>query len=92
MAVKHGYFLKEDVGQFDAPFFSTTAKEAAALDPMKRLLLEVTYESIENGKYHAKISNLWDVPQMLTVRYSTKQLVFRYTSCSTRRPGATWVV
>jgi acyl transferase domain-containing protein len=50
MAVKHGYFLKEDVGQFDAPFFSTTAKEAAALDPMKRLLLEVSYESIENGE------------------------------------------
>jgi acyl transferase domain-containing protein len=49
VAVKHGYFLKEDVGEFDAPFFSTTAKEAAALDPMKRLLLEVSYESIENG-------------------------------------------
>ncbi|KAM3564383.1 hypothetical protein ARSEF4850_001893 [Beauveria asiatica] len=34
---------------FDAPFFSTTAKEASAMDPMKRLLLEVSYESIENA-------------------------------------------
>ncbi|KAK4178924.1 putative polyketide synthase [Triangularia setosa] len=49
IAVKHGYFLKQDVAHFDAPFFSTTAKEAAAMDPMKRLLLEVSYESIENA-------------------------------------------
>ncbi|ATY65339.1 Beta-ketoacyl synthase [Cordyceps militaris] len=49
MAVKHGYFLQEDISHFDAPFFSTTAKEAAAMDPMKRLLLEVSYESIENA-------------------------------------------
>lgn len=49
MAVKHGYFLQQDVSLFDAPFFSTTAKEAAAMDPMKRLLLEVSYESIENA-------------------------------------------
>lgn len=50
ISVKHGYFLNQDIGHFDAPFFSTTAKEAAAMDPMKRLLLEVSYESIESGK------------------------------------------
>ena len=50
MAVKHGYFLKQDISRFDAPFFQTTAKEAASMDPMKRLLLEVSYESIENGE------------------------------------------
>ncbi|PSN59370.1 lovastatin nonaketide synthase [Corynespora cassiicola Philippines] len=55
IAVKDGYFLKHDVGQFDAPFFSTTEKEAAAMDPMKRLLLEVAYESIENGYFTAGI-------------------------------------
>ncbi|KAF4545822.1 Polyketide synthase [Lasiodiplodia theobromae] len=49
IAVKHGYFLQQDISHFDAPFFSTTAKEAAAMDPMKRLLLEVSYESIENA-------------------------------------------
>jgi len=37
------------VSAFDAPFFKTTAKEAAGMDPMKRLLLEVTYEGFENG-------------------------------------------
>ncbi|KAL8982004.1 MAG: hypothetical protein Q9205_003368 [Flavoplaca limonia] len=49
ISAKGGYFLKQDVSRYDAPFFSTTAKEAAAMDPMKRLLLEVTYESFENA-------------------------------------------
>ncbi|KAF2129725.1 ketoacyl-synt-domain-containing protein [Dothidotthia symphoricarpi CBS 119687] len=49
ISLKHGYSLQQDVGHFDAPFFSTTAKEAAAMDPMKRLLLEVAYESIESA-------------------------------------------
>ncbi|TQN70639.1 Reducing polyketide synthase FUB1 [Colletotrichum shisoi] len=47
--VKHGYFLEQDVSLFDAPFFSMTAKEAAGMDPMKRLLLEVSYEGFENA-------------------------------------------
>lgn len=34
---------------FDAPFFSITAKEAAGMDPMQRKLLEVAYETFENG-------------------------------------------
>ncbi|KAH7131815.1 hypothetical protein B0J11DRAFT_599822 [Dendryphion nanum] len=58
IAVQHGYFLQQDVGHFDAPFFSTTAKEAAAMDPMKRLLLEVAYESIENAGI--PVENLMD--------------------------------
>ncbi|KAI6359386.1 hypothetical protein MCOR25_007080 [Pyricularia grisea] len=49
MHTMHGCFLKEDVSLFDAPFFSITAKEAACMDPMKRLLLEVSYESLENA-------------------------------------------
>ncbi|KAK2036708.1 PKSN polyketide synthase for alternapyrone biosynthesis protein [Colletotrichum somersetense] len=49
IAVKHGYFLEQDVSLFDAPFFSMTAREAAGMDPMKRLLLEVSYEGFENA-------------------------------------------
>ncbi|ETN44945.1 uncharacterized protein HMPREF1541_09820 [Cyphellophora europaea CBS 101466] len=47
--VKHGFFLKEDVSLFDAPFFSITAKEASGMDPMQRCLLEVSYETFENA-------------------------------------------
>ncbi|KAL2061047.1 hypothetical protein VTL71DRAFT_9099 [Oculimacula yallundae] len=46
---KGGHFLKEDVAAWDAPFFSTTAHEAAAMDPQQRILLEVSYEAFENA-------------------------------------------
>ena len=44
-----GHFLEEDVGVFDAPFFSMTQAEANAMDPQQRMLLEVTYEAMENA-------------------------------------------
>lgn len=49
MNVKHGYFLKEDISRFDAPFFSMTRDEAEATDPQQRLLLEVAYQAFENA-------------------------------------------
>ncbi|KAJ5561983.1 hypothetical protein N7535_003554 [Penicillium sp. DV-2018c] len=50
-AINHdsGFFLQEDPSRFDAPFFSITAKEAEGMDPAQRLLLEVAYETFENG-------------------------------------------
>ncbi|KAH6857080.1 hypothetical protein B0I37DRAFT_301053 [Chaetomium sp. MPI-CAGE-AT-0009] len=44
-----GHFLKEDVGLFDAHFFSLSAETAAALDPQFRLQLESTYEALESA-------------------------------------------
>ena len=44
-----GYFIREDVSKWDAPFFATSAIEARAMDPQQRLLLEVAYESLENA-------------------------------------------
>ncbi|KAJ5703226.1 hypothetical protein N7488_010774 [Penicillium malachiteum] len=49
MAPRGGCFLKGDVSLFDAPFFSITADEAAALDPQQRHVLEVTYAALENA-------------------------------------------
>ena len=49
MVCKGGYFLKEDVGLFDAPFFSMTQGEANAMDPQHRMLLEIAYESLEDA-------------------------------------------
>jgi acyl transferase domain-containing protein len=34
---------------FDANFFNIAPTEAAALDPMQRWLLEVSYHAFENG-------------------------------------------
>lgn len=44
-----GNFLKEDLGLFDAPFFSLTAQEATSMDPQQRLLLECTFEALESA-------------------------------------------
>ncbi|KAG8159880.1 hypothetical protein KVR01_010517 [Diaporthe batatas] len=46
---RHAHFLKDDFKAFDAPFFSITPKEAKAMDPTHRLLLEATYEGFENA-------------------------------------------
>jgi acyl transferase domain-containing protein len=48
---KGGYFLSEDPVLFDAPFFSMTSLEATGTDPQQRLMLEVAYEALENGKF-----------------------------------------
>nr|ADA79525.1 polyketide synthase [Delitschia winteri] len=47
--VEYGHWFQQDVTRFDAPFFNMTAAEAAALDPQQRMLLECTYEAMENS-------------------------------------------
>jgi acyl transferase domain-containing protein len=46
---KKAYFLDRDVSAFDAPFFSMTSTEAAATDPQHRMLLETSYQALENA-------------------------------------------
>ncbi|KAK0126530.1 hypothetical protein ONS95_008126 [Cadophora gregata] len=44
-----GNFLKEDIGLFDAPFFSLTSQEATSMDPQQRILLECTFEALDSA-------------------------------------------
>ncbi|KAG5984184.1 Type I Iterative PKS [Claviceps digitariae] len=46
---KNGYFMNQDLSQFDAPFFNITEQEAIAMDPQQRQLLECTYEALESA-------------------------------------------
>ncbi|KAK4131282.1 ketoacyl-synt-domain-containing protein [Trichocladium antarcticum] len=45
------YFLDHDHRVFDASFFNITPREAEAIDPQQRMLLEVVYEALEDAGY-----------------------------------------
>jgi len=45
------YFLDQDHRVFDATFFNITPKEAEAIDPQQRILLECVYEALESAGY-----------------------------------------
>jgi acyl transferase domain-containing protein len=47
--VPGGYFINEDLRQFDNAFFGINNLEATYMDPQQRKLLEVVYEALENS-------------------------------------------
>ncbi|KAJ5808484.1 polyketide synthase [Penicillium riverlandense] len=44
-----GYFLQDDIRQFDNQFFGINNREAADMDSQQRNLLEVVFECFESG-------------------------------------------
>jgi len=49
MNTKGGYFLNEDIRNFDNGFFGINNIEATYMDPQQRKLLEVCYECFESA-------------------------------------------
>ncbi|KUJ07891.1 reducing type I polyketide synthase [Mollisia scopiformis] len=46
---REAHFMKGNIGDFDAGFFSMTPQEVGAMDPQQRGLLETTYHAFENA-------------------------------------------
>ncbi|NET16612.1 MAG: type I polyketide synthase, partial [Okeania sp. SIO1H6] len=52
--VRQGYFLQQPIDKFDPAFFGISGIEAAKMEPSQRLLLEVTWEALENAGISAR--------------------------------------
>ncbi|KAJ3467283.1 hypothetical protein MRS44_004847 [Fusarium solani] len=49
ISFRGAHFLNGDFAAFDASFFSVAAEDAKAIDPQQRILLEASYEALENA-------------------------------------------
>ena len=54
MYVKQAGFLKERIDQFDPMFFGMSPREADVVDPMQKILLEVSWEAFEDAGITSK--------------------------------------
>ncbi|KAF2763053.1 hypothetical protein EJ05DRAFT_459880 [Pseudovirgaria hyperparasitica] len=51
MNTKYAYILQDEPRLFDRDFFNISPKEAEAMDPQQRCLLETVYEGVESAGY-----------------------------------------
>ena len=97
MYVRRGYFL-DDIDQFDPQFFNLSPREAAALDPQQRLVLEVSWEALEQANLPPAtlagsetglfISTFWDDYSAQRLYATEHQMIDRYSLLSNQRSMA----
>src|SRR3984885_12760890 len=72
MTTKWGGFV-DDVAGFDADFFGITPREAEAMDPQQRILLEVAWEALEHAGLAPDSLNGSRTAALMGVYYSEYQ-------------------
>ena len=94
MYVRQGYYL-DDIDQFDPQFFGLSPREAESLDPQQRLLMEVSWETLENaciapsslkgGKTGVFVGQYWDDYSSQRIYSADNREIDRYAQLSALR-------
>ena len=100
MTTKWGGFVS-DVAGFDAEFFGITPREAEAMDPQQRMLLEVAWEALEHAGIPPDSLDGTRTGVMMGVYYNEyqafrrsrrdRQRLHRNRKCAQRHGGAHFV-
>ena len=94
MYVRQGYYL-DDVDQFDPQFFGLSPREAESLDPQQRLVLEVSWETLEHAgipptslkgnKIGVFVGQYWDDYSSQRIYSTDNRKIDRYAQLSALR-------
>lgn len=79
MYCRKGGFLNVPIDEFDAGFFNISPKEATALDPQQRLVLELVWEAFENAQIPVKKYNGSDAGVFLGISTDEYALAHIYS-------------
>ena len=91
MYVRKGYYL-DDIDQFDPQFFGLSPREAESLDPQQRLVMEVSWETLEHagiapsklrgGKTGVFVGQYWDDYSSQRIYATDNREIDRYAQLS----------
>lgn len=94
MYVRHGHYL-DDIDQFDPQFFGLSPREAESLDPQQRMVMEVSWETLEHagiapdtlkgGKTGVFVGQYWDDYSMQRIYSADNREIDRYAQLSALR-------
>ena len=94
MYVRQGYYL-DNIDQFDPQFFGLSPREAESLDPQQRLVMEVSWETLENaciapsslkgGKTGVFVGQYWDDYSSQRIYSADNREIDRYAQLSALR-------
>ncbi|KAL2846718.1 thiolase-like protein [Aspergillus pseudodeflectus] len=73
-----GYFLQDDIQQFDNQFFGINNREAAAMDPQQRTLLEVVFETFESARGWNAVASF--TPDYIALQTKDPERLTRYSA------------